>query len=90
MRTNELYIPAPTRKAAAFTVHTPRIRIIVHVDQRLGRALLVDDPRDEQDHARPTNSPTVRGSPQPQVEPSLMATSRQTSHAGQQRARRAS
>ena len=79
MRTNELYIPAPTRKAAALTVQTPRIAHHLHVDQRLGGALLVGHPQRRGGRRPPRAGRRCGGRPSPTSEPSLMPTSRQTS-----------
>src|SRR3954452_17912637 len=79
MRMNELYMPAPTRNAAAFTVQTPRMRIIFmstsSSDDRFSTATHTTS------STMPSRkSPMVRGSPQPHVEPGLIATSTATSH----------
>ena len=62
---NELYIPAPTMNAAALTVHTPRMRIIVHIDERLGGPLLVGHPADGEDHARGEQAECANVAPPP-------------------------
>ena len=63
---NDAYIPAPSRNADAFVVHTPRIRIIVMSISgfllRTSTAIQSDRDRD------PTASrPSVFGDPQPHV-----------------------
>ena len=76
---NELYMPAPTRNAAAFTVQTPRMRIIFMSTSGS------DDRFSTVTHTTSSTMPSrkrpmVRGSPQPHVEPWLIATSTATSH----------
>ena len=82
---NELYIPAPTRNAAALTVHTPRMRIIVMSTSGSAAACSLRI-QTRSSTAVAANRPTMRASPQPQAEPSLMPISRQTSHAESRKA----
>src|SRR4051812_33984589 len=78
MRMNELYIPAPTRKAAALTVQTPRMRIIF---MSTSGSLACCSLKIHQTNTTtaPANRPTMRASDQPHDEPWLIASSRQTS-----------
>ena len=71
---NDAYIPAPSRNAARFVVHTPRIRIIVMSIS--GSLLRTSTAIQATETARPTASrPSVFGEPQPQVVVSLIASS---------------
>src|SRR5580692_1103951 len=71
---NDAYMPAPSRNAAKFVVHTPRIRIIVmSISGLLERASTATHTVDT---ARPAAiRPSVFAEPQPHVVVSLMAIS---------------
>ena len=82
---NELYMPAPTRNAAALTVQTPRMRIIVMSTSGSAARSSLRTQSDEQDGGRERTGRSSAGSPQPQSEPSLMATQQAHQPARQQR-----
>src|ERR1019366_738842 len=71
---NDAYIPAPSRKAARFVVHTPRMRIIVMSISGLG--LRVSTAIHTAETASPAAiRPSVFVEPQPQVVVLLIASS---------------
>ena len=78
--TNEEYIPAPTRNAAAFTVQTPRMRIIrMSTSGSIARDSLRN--HSSASTAPASSRPSSRALAQPHDEPSLTAISTHTSHA---------
>ena len=71
---NEAYIPAPSRNALRFVVHTPRIRIIVMSIR--GWELRTSTAIQLTETATPARiRPSVLGDPQPHVVVSLIASS---------------
>jgi hypothetical protein len=71
---NEQYMPAPSRNAARFVVHTPRIRIIVMSIS--GWRLRTSTSTHRPQTAIPAaSSPSVFGEPQPQTVVCAIATS---------------
>jgi hypothetical protein len=76
----EEYIPAPTRKAAALTVQTPRTRIIF---MSTSGSAVRDSLRTQTtaSSSPAASSPSTRPLVQPQAEPSLTAISSATSQA---------
>src|SRR5579864_945212 len=73
-RMNDEYMPAPSRNAVRFVVHTPRIRIIAMSIS--GSALRVSTATHAAQTTRPAAvSPSVRDEPQPHAVASLIASS---------------
>ena len=71
---NDAYMPAPSRKAARFVVHTPRMRIIVMSIS--GLALRISTAIHTHDTASPAAiNPSAFADPQPHVVVSEIASS---------------
>ena len=84
IRMNALYMPKPSRSAAAFVVQTPLNRIILMSTSGC-RERLSALTQAAADTADATTRPMVFPDPQPQADPSLTATSRATSQAERSR-----
>ena len=69
-------MPKPSSSAARFVVQTPRRRIMLHVDERRSAARLAPRPRPRTAPPAPRGARASCAEVQPQLEPSLTASSR--------------